>query len=579
MNYVADFETTTDPNDCRVWGWMSWTLDEKESHRGLSIEDFFTWLHTLKKGDSVYFHNLKFDGEFVVYYLLTHGYELIKDRKESRPNTFQTLISDMGQWYSIRIVLSNGISVTLKDSLKVWSFTVEELAKSMGMDISKGSIDYEMHRLKGYEPTPEEWDYIDRDVRIVCRAMRTMISDGFNKLTAGANALDYYRKLMDSKWEYLFPSIPLSEDEAIRKSYRGGWTYVNPFYQGKEVGSGLVLDVNSLYPAMMRTQLLPYGAPLYFEGRYKENNLFPLYVQRILVDFHLKPGRFPTVQQKNSLRFAVTEYIRATRGDPIELTLTRPDMELFLEQYEIDSIEYLDGYMFHGQTGLFDQYVGYWMDKKEKAGSLGDKPRRNQSKLFMNSLYGKFAKRPLGRSKYPYLGEDGCVHLELGEEEERGGLYIPMGTFITAYARCYTIRSAQKLSERFLYADTDSLHLLGEDIPEEIETHSSHLGKWKVEGRFRKARYLRAKCYAEWMQATPEEIDAFLSENPDAVSHADRENGCLLSITCAGMPGKSKLGVSYDDFKIGLIIRDKLVPRHVPGGVILERTTFELKNH
>ena len=40
MKYTADFETTTDENDCRVWAWAILSLDEKEYYTGTSIANF-----------------------------------------------------------------------------------------------------------------------------------------------------------------------------------------------------------------------------------------------------------------------------------------------------------------------------------------------------------------------------------------------------------------------------------------------------------------------------------------------------------------------------------------------------------
>ncbi len=578
MIWCSDFETVNKRDDCRVWCWKSIEVHETEEYTGLTINDFFVWLDTLENRDLIYFHNLKFDGEFIVHFLLAHGFILQKGRVKARPNTFRTLIGDMGQWYAVSITLSNGNTIDIYDSLKIWNFSIAELAPSMGMEISKGDLDYDMYRPVGYEPTPKEWDYIDRDVRIACKAMRIMLDTGYTKMTAGSNALwDYRMTIGKKKWEYWFPSLSMEEDTFIRKSYRGGWTYCNPAYKNQEIGEGIVLDVNSLYPSRMYEEIMPYGEPVYFQGKYKPNKIYPLHIQHINVDFKLKKGFFPTLQAKHSMRFAKTEYITSTNGEPLELTLTGVDMELMFEHYDVNLIEYIDGYCFKGVKGMFNEYIDKWMDVKEKASAEHDKPRRNQAKLFMNSLYGKFAKRPTGYSKFPELSETGAVRLVRGEEEEMGGLYIPVGTFITSYARAYTIRSAQKVHDRFLYADTDSLHLMGTEIPEGLTVHESHLGAWKKEATFHRAMYIGAKCYAEEIYVSRETLDDFLEENPESACQCDYDNLSLLQLTVAGMPAKSKKKIAFADFREGLVIRDKLVPKHVPGGVVLEKTTFEIK--
>ena len=56
--------------------------------------------------------------------------------------------------------------------------------------------------------------------------------------------------------------------EILDVAINGGFTYLNPIYKEKEVGEGVVLDVNSLYPSVsvMYDRLIPYGYPVYFEN-------------------------------------------------------------------------------------------------------------------------------------------------------------------------------------------------------------------------------------------------------------------------------------------------------------------------
>ena len=73
-SYTADFETTTDIEDCRVWAYATCNVSNHEEFEyGNSMEGFIEWCikHT---GSNVYFHNLKFDGSFIVNYLLNNGY-------------------------------------------------------------------------------------------------------------------------------------------------------------------------------------------------------------------------------------------------------------------------------------------------------------------------------------------------------------------------------------------------------------------------------------------------------------------------------------------------------------------------
>ena len=87
----------------------------------------------------------------------------------------------------------------------------------------------------------------------------------------------------------------------------------------------------------------------------------------------------------------------------------------------------------------------------------------------LNSLYGKFATSLETQSKIPYLAKDNIIHYTLSEKQEKEGLYLPIGAFITAYAREKTIRTSQAIKDysiskygkdMYIYSDTDSIHTL-----------------------------------------------------------------------------------------------------------------------
>lgn len=576
MIWSCDYETNNNPDNCHVWCWGMQEVYTDEIRLGTNIKEFIDYVVSVRNSKCIYyFHNLSFDGEFILLELFRRGYNHTTDRK-LKENQFGTLISDMGQWYSIKLCYGRNLVCEFRDSLKILPFSVKDMAKSFGMQESKGKIDYNLDRPIGYQPTNEEWNYLKTDLAIPAHGIKFLYEQGHQRLTAGSNALASYKYMVGKQFKYWFPTLDRDIDAFIRKSYRGGWVYTNPKIIGQTIGKGIVLDVNSLYPSRMRYEILPYGTPQYYKGIYKQKENYVLYVQRLQAIFTLKKGKLPTIQEKHNPRFSKTKYLTSSEGEALELTLTNVDLELFLENYEIEKIEYIDGYMFHGTTGMFDSYVDYWMTKKEEATINQDYAMRTLSKLMQNSLYGKFAKRPYATQKIPYV-ENGRLKLKVGETEEIEPLYLPVGTFITAYARNYTIRSAMELGERFLYSDTDSLHILDEELPSGIEIHKSKLGAWKHEGTFCRAKYLGAKAYVEELYMDESKLNEFLEDNPTLSNLVNLEKGTLLSITCAGMPDNIKSGVTFENFEIDLMLMGKLKPKHVEGGIVLEETTFTLR--
>ena len=482
-------------------------------------------------------------------YLFQNGFTHTEE-KILKDNQFSTLISDKGQFYSIRIQFDNGSKVTIYDSLKILPFSVEQISKAFGLPMQKLEIDYKAAREVGHILTEQEIAYIKNDVVIVAEALSILFKQGLNKMTQGSNAMSDYKKVIGSK-EFTRHFPPPDYDSDIRQAYRGGFTYLQPKYVDKDIENGIVLDVNSLYPYVMHERLLPYGEGIFFEGEYKQDDLYPLYVQMFRCNFEIKDNHIPTLQIKHSLSFCPTEYLTSSNGEDVTLTLTSVDLALFKEHYNLYNVEYFSGWKFKGSTELFKPYIDKWYKIKQESTLNGNKPMRTLAKLMQNALYGKFALNPRVQSKIPYY-EDNRVKYRYGEVEYRNPVYIPVGCFVTAWARDKTIRAAQNCYNRFVYADTDSLHLIGTDYPEELEIDPVKLGAWKHESTFTRARFIRQKSYIE-------EIDG------------------VLNVTCAGLPSAGHKYVTWENFHAGAVYSGKLMPTHVPGGIVLKDVDFTIK--
>lgn len=579
--FSADFETNVSETDCRVWAYALCEIGNVDNFiYGNNIEDFIKFCQNRKENYVIYFHNLKFDGEYIFSYLLNNGYECIKDKKERRDKTFTTLISDTGQFYSIEIFFETSNKkhinkVTIYDSLKILNFSVDQIAKDFNLPIRKLNLDYIKNREKGHILTSDEIDYIRNDVEIMARALKIMFDENLTKMTIGSDALSNYKN-MNKNFNKYFPLLPYEIDKDIRKSYKGGFTYLNDVYKEKETENGLVLDVNSLYPSVMKYEKLPFGEPIFYEGKYEEDLLYPLYVQTFSCIFEIKENKIPTIQIKNNLSFLPNEYIKSSDGDIVTLTLTSIDLELFFEHYNVHELTFHSGWKFRSIKGLFSNYIDYWSEQKINAKKNKNDALYRISKLMLNSLYGKFGLNPDVRGKYPYLDENEVVKYAMYPKETRDAIYIPVASFITSYARRKTITTSQKIKEYtlnkygidyYIYSDTDSIHLL--DINENelasfIDVDDYKLGAWKIESRFKHGKYLRQKCYIE------------LGYNDE------------MNVTIAGLPKKLAPLINFDNFKIGFTTENinnetiketgrKLTFKHVKGGVLLVDTDFTIK--
>lgn len=592
--WTADFETTTDPTDCRVWAYAVCSIEDPDVfYYGNDLSDFFNWCSQDRLNYEIYFHNLKFDGSFIINWLFENGFEHVENREDRHDKSFTTLITDMGQFYQIEVYFKVGTKhsnkVTFRDSLKIFpNFSVERVAQGFNLNLRKLELDYETKREVGHQLTKHEVDYIRNDVEIMARALKIMFEKDLTKMTIAGDAMKSFQDF-EPDWRKIFPKLSLEIDSDIRKAYRGGFTYLSDKWTEKEVAHGIVLDVNSLYPAMMMKEL-PYGKPEYFTGKYKTDPAYPLFIQQLTCDFEIKPDKIPTVQLKNNLSFMPNEYLKSSNNKCVTLSLTSPDLELFFEHYNVTVYRWEGGWKFRKKAGIFKNYIEYWTEQKINAAKEGNAPQRQIAKLMLNSLYGRTGLNPKSRRKVPYL-DDGVVRFTILPEEEREPVYIPVACFITAYGRCHTIRTSQMIREwsekkygkdLYIYSDTDSIHaaLTEEDLKElsdVIEMDDYKLGFWAHESSFDKAFFIRQKCYCE------------------------EENG-KLNVTVAGLPKYLAPIVSFETFKKGFTtegidreglielakkngaseeeikkLHPKLTYKYVRGGVILQDTDFTIK--
>ena len=595
--FVADFETTTKIEESRVWAYALCEVGNKENIKiGTSLDEFMKWCEMEEENHKIFFHNLKFDGQFIITWLFRKGFIHTTDSYEKESRTFNTLISDKGLYYQIEVIFyrkgKKVNKVVFQDSLKLIPLSVDAIAKSFDMPISKLKIDYKAHDElpEGAPLSKEEEEYIKHDVVIVATAIEYFYNQGLTKMTIGSCALNEYKNIiMKKNFKRYFPVPKYHKD--VKQSYRGGFTYLNPKFAGKTIKNGVVLDVNSLYPSVMygsSDEYLPFGVPIFFEGEYKEDEIYPLYTQMLRCQFRIKKGKIPTIQIKYGGYFKVNEYLESSGDTEVVLCLNSVDLKLFFEHYDVYNLEYISGWKFKATKGLFTEYIDKWSSNKIEAKKSGNHGLYLISKLFLNSLYGKFGTDTKVKSKVPYLDEEGIVRYKEGEIEEKDGVYVAMASFITSYARLKTIKSAQKIMDdfnagksniEFVYADTDSLHCVSPDfsLPEGLEIDSTKLGAWDFESKFKKAKFLRQKCYIEEEIIDENKYLKGINSDESFLYSKDDEGFYKLKITVAGMPQGCYSMVNFRNFKIGASYKGKKQPKNVKGGVVLVDVDFTIK--
>lgn len=641
--FMCDFETTVYEGQTSTEVWASASVEFYTENVNIfhSIDEQFQYFKTLNCDIVAYYHNLKFDGNFWLSYLLTklkyeQAIHYLNDEqtqaefiaiKDMKNKTFRYTISDMGQWYTLTIKVNNHI-IELRDSLKLLPFSVKQIGKSFKTKHQKLDMEYIGYRYAGCNITDEEKQYIANDVLVVKEALEQLFNDGHDKLTIGSCCMEEYKKTTGAyDYKDLFP--PLDEvaldknifgssnaDEYIRHSYRGGWCYLVKGKENKVRHNGTTGDVNSLYPSMMHSQsgnYFPIGKPYFWSGNIIPNEAIgenKYYFIRIKTRFYIKENKLPFIQIRGNHLYKGTESLTTSdilnkdgtynryykdknsniHDSAVIMTVTMTDYKLMLKHYELVDFEILDGCWFYSMKGIFDNYINHYAEIKMN--SKGAK--RTEAKLFLNNLYGKLASSSNSSFKVAYVKDDESIGFYIVPANNKKVGHIATGSAITSYARNFTITAAQKNyygvdKAGFIYADTDSIHC---DLPADkikgITVDPVKFCCWKLESSWDTAIFTRQKTYIE-----------HITHN-DLIPVDEPYN----DIKCAGMPQKCKdlfnksmqgyevkesdnytqselkflaTKRDYSDFKVGLCVPGKLLPKRIKGGVLLVDTTYEMR--
>lgn len=596
--FACDTESSVDTGE--IWSVQIAPLDCQDDEVVLYhnlTELFEPLIHSKNRYTDIllYFHNLKWDAQHIIRWLFDNGFQWTFDQK-LYAGEFNTLITDMGQFYTIRIKIGRNV-IEIRDSLKLLPFSLKKLGHDFKLKHQKLDMDYDKHNLD--ECSEQDIAYLKNDVLVLKDALNFMIQQNMTELTVGGCCMSEYLSKINAEryWcnllDFIEPNTGLDADNYVRNAYRGGYCIC---YREGRFTTGQTFDVNSLYPSMMYShRSYPVGEPHFWSGSIPKQATMSnrVYIIRFRCDFELKPNKLPTLQIKHTLGFKATEWLSnnhvsgCINGQPInknpDIYMTNVDWQLFQENYNISNLQILDGCWFDTMLGteLYGAYIEHWSKiKQTTTGAM-----RQLAKLMLNNLYGKLATSRDSAYREPYIDKKTSIlkYKMQRSPKDKKLKYIPQACFITSYARDFTIRTAQQNIERLCYIDTDSIHITGLEPPVGVPEHPTEFSCWKCESTWDDAIFLRQKTYAEhvfeqdhkpvepkWeLKACglPERAKQLFLAKCDLAERPDR----LTDDEAVYISTKSDIS----DFAVGLKIPfGKLQPQNTEHGVILVERGF-----
>ena len=556
--YCCDFESTPynqylEEGKTRVYLWCLMNVDETFSKYGIDLPSFFSLLTELKEDNIlIYFHNLTFDGEFILWYLLENGFECVEEMNNIN-NTFETTIDDVNSIYKIVLCLNNKL-IEFRCSYKLFPKSIEDIGEMVGVKKLNETHNYE--EFKNYntleEVKEEEIKYITNDVVIMCKLIKYLNSVGINAITMSTSAYKNWRKE-----KYMFCKYNLIKDEndeineIVRKSYRGGITKVNEKYVNKELDSVMSFDVNSLYPSVMYDNPTPIGMGKIYKNieECKKDRRYLYIVVFVCIKATIKKGYHSFIGSTSGFTYS-RKYSYDDEIDNKVLYLWGKEFDLFKRVYEVHG-EILKVVGWKKANNVFKDYIERWYKVKENAKSGAE---RQLAKLMLNSLYGKFGMNDNRVSKVPVgYDEDGIIYKMVDKTTTYYDKKV--ASFITSCARVKYATMMNLLGDKFVYGDTDSLYITGNTIPKEFEgiVDNKKMGYWKYEGHYIRFKALKAKCYIKQL-----------------------ENG-EIERKIAGCPKDTATLINFDNFNTGLKLENcKKLKRKVEGGIVITKTNFTI---
>ena len=553
--YCADFETTSYQQylvegQTRVYLWKLMGVDNLIDQIGIDMDSFFSFIQGLGTCD-IYFHNLSFDGEFILWHLLENGYKYDDEIKGDK--TFKSIIDETGSIYSISVRHSQKCITEFKCSYKLFPKSIKEIGELVGIEKLNETHDY--NEIKNYhsieELTEEEIKYITNDVRIMVELIKYLQEKGVKGITMSTSA---YKNWLQDKYSLCKHQMKKDTNEEIveivRKSYRGGITKVNQNYAGLEFNDVISFDVNSLYPSVMYENSMPIGEGKIYksieEGRQDGRHLF------IVVAFvqyaKVRTGQHAFIGNTSGFSYAR----KYSYDDELENKM----LYLWLDEFNLFKLVYDAQYEILKVVGwkkanyVFKDYIDRWYDVKKNA---KNDVERSLAKLMLNSLYGKFGMNDSRITKIPVEIDDKIIYHTM--ENNTTYYYKEVASYITSKARCKLASFMNRCGDNFLYCDTDSVYYIGHEIPDVFKdvVDDKKLGYWKYEGHYTRFKALKAKCYLKQL-----------------------DNG-KIERKIAGCPKECAELINFENFKEGLKLSNaKKCKKKVKGGIVIGNTDFTI---
>ena len=529
LNYGAfDIESFIE-NDEHICGSMS--LVTKKRSRCFSDpvekEIIYLFLQAINEQKDVklfYAHNaMAFDFKLILK-ILVKNIEFFEDKFKAQETfegfKFELFLNNYKKILTLKIRLPNGI-FHFRDSKKIINYSLAMAALSF-TDLRKGDLDMKgLDRQRFFKQIKKIEEYCENDSKILLKVLQNFSKLLFDItkqqvnislkscITLAGISWTIFRKIY---YEYTKEGFGNEETtnianvsnfvlDFLANGYFGGKVEIYKKYCKK----GVILDVNSLYPFIMKNIFLPIGTPVRFKKvsrkqLVKEGVLGFVKCRITFVPSYIHP--FLGIKGPDQTIYPVGNWEHVYYSESIVYALKLG--------YKIDLLE---GWIFPHKKQIFSDFIDNFYSLRLEAKKDGNFAKEKVLKLILNSLFGRFGLGKLEDFHFSY-GKDWKDQIlpndkdfEIVNNYDGYGFYtkkkakwhknqLQISAAITSGAAVYMDRFIQKYNP--VYTDTDSLFLSMDNF-EKVENNlinSEELGLFKIECNFTELKIEKRKKYS-----------------------------------------------------------------------------------
>lgn len=546
-------------------------VDDEESYV-YSIKQFIDKLEILsnpkrKHGEKkkpcknlcIYIFNLAFEWSFILPVILKRGYkfkeEISKDDEFSYNSVSTKSVSSVWQ-ISLKCSKKGG-NIIFRDLAKIFSGSLENVAKSFNLPTQKDSIIYDLNRLRNlndglimnhflkqhersierlsnlykkvdkpiqdlhklickrlnlpvvekdfkYTPTTHEKEYCFKDTRIIVDILQKM-NERKDKIFFNVSSMATYACKSFLQYGYRrsykpysdfrkeYPLLGQEENEFLRNSVGGGICYAPSGWQFKVINQK-ILHID-LHQAHPSQAFYHYFP--YGEGVYKKGE--PIYKSNTINCIHIKVS-YDDVKLHSIIKLIGLDFVTDK-----ELTIWDFELPLMKQCYVNLKVTYIDYYEYKAKPLTWRNYYKHNYLMRLKAKEEKDLFLVLYYKLLNNSSYGKLLEKPHNEVFENIVRDDGIIdsNILVKDKEEINAkfTYLPVGSAIPAYTRVQLVSTALMFGwQKVVYFDTDSIFIIYDEETKAIWKSNKinkkdFLGGWGLEEIIDTAQFTAPKRY------------------------------------------------------------------------------------